>query len=408
MIIKKVLPFLVAMLMILSTAAGASAAGNSTAVNTTSFTTSQISQSAGVVISYVNKTHSLPNNVTVGNKQVTPSQYLYLLTTATQNVASSNKSSIALKNVSTSPNPIENVTSGNINQTEYLKMAKSIDTFIAANGRLPNYISTSLGNMKYQSLIYMYSNIMNFYKEYNRLPNYVSVNSWTQTTLNPSTYGPSGYLNGTAKFNETQLSPTSITYGKVLKLGSFGTGTNKVAIIVGIDPQEVQAHIAMLNAIEALSKSLNNIQITVFDVIVYNGTDYTTGRDEGQYLAQHYIVPNINTSYKLVIDDHGNRGLTGYLNAAGEPITDFLMAPDLDAASVKIANELISSKYTKGTLVYHNIPSADSTSPPVVTIPIAKKGIPTLIFENYLNQANYAQVLYVHALQLLEAVNAIF
>ena len=41
MIIKKVLPFLVAMLMILSTAAGASAAGNSTAVNTTSFTTSQ-------------------------------------------------------------------------------------------------------------------------------------------------------------------------------------------------------------------------------------------------------------------------------------------------------------------------------------------------------------------------------
>ena len=124
MIIKKVLPFLVAMLMILSTAAGASAAGNSTAVNTTSFTTSQISQSAGVVISYVNKTHSLPNNVTVGNKQVTPSQYLYLLTTATQNVASSNKSSIALKNVSTSPNPIENVTSGNINQTEYLKMAK--------------------------------------------------------------------------------------------------------------------------------------------------------------------------------------------------------------------------------------------------------------------------------------------
>jgi hypothetical protein len=83
------------------------------------------------------------------------------------------------------------------------------------------------------------------------------------------------------------------------------------------------------------------------------------------------------------------------------------MAPDLDATSLKIANEIISSKYTNGNLVYHNIPPADATSPPVVTIPIAEKGIPTLIFENYLDQANYAQVLYVHALQLLEAVNSV-
>jgi hypothetical protein len=406
MIIKKVLPFLVAMLMILSTAAGASAAANTTAANTTSFNTSQISQSAGVVKSYIETNQSLPNNVTVGNAQVTPSQYLYLLTTATQNVGNGNKSLIALRNVSNAPNPNENVTSGNINETEYLKIAKSIDTFVAEYGRLPNYVQTSIGTMQYQSLIYMYSKIMNFYiGNNNRLPNYVSVKSWT--TLSPSFYGPSGQLNGTAQFNITQLSPNTITYGKVLKLGTFGTGTNKVAMIVGIDPQEVQAHIAMLNAVEALTKSLNNIQITVFDVIVYNGTDYTTGRTEGQDLAAMYIVPNINTSYKLVIDDHGNRGLSGYLNSAGEPISDFLMAPGNDTTSLKIAYEIINSKYTSG-LVYHNIPPADSTSPPVVTIPIAKKGIPTLIFENYLNQHNYAQVLYVHALQLLEAINAVF
>jgi hypothetical protein len=285
-------------------------------------------------------------------------------------------------------------------------MAENITAFIAANGRLPNYVSTSLGNMKYQSLIYMYSDIMNFYKTYDRLPNYVSVNSWTQTTLNPSSYGPSGQLNGTAKYNETLLGQTS--YGYVVKMGAFGTGTNKVAVIIGVDPQEVQAHIAMLNAIEALDKSLKNIQITVYAVVVYNGTNYSQGRAWGQDLAAMYVVPNINTSYKLVIDDHGNRGLTGYLNAAGEPITDFLMAPDLDAKSLKLANEIISSKYTNGTLVYHNIPSADSTSPPVVTIPIAEKGIPTLIFENYLNQVNYAQVLYVNALELLESVNAVF
>ena len=401
MIIKKILPVLIAMLMFLSI--GSSAAANSTTVNSTSFNTSQISQSAGVVKSYVETNYGLPNKVTVGNNQVTQSQYLYLLTTATQNVANGNKSSITLRNVSAATNPqSETLTSGNINETQYIAIAKSINTFVTANGRLPNYISTPLGKMNYQSAIYMFSKIMNWYKEYNRLPTTVSVESWYAQTL-----GPSGQLNGTAKFNETLLTPKSITYGYVLKLGNFGSGTNKVAIIVGIDPQEVQAHIAMLNAIEALSKSLKNIQITVFDIVINNGTDYTTGRTEGQYLAQHYVVPNINTSYKLVIDDHGNRGLTGYLNAAGQPISEFLMAPDLDATSLKIANEIISSKYTNGNLVYHNIPPADATSPPVVTIPIAEKGIPTLIFENYLNQNNYAQVLYVHALQLLEAVNSV-
>jgi len=399
MIIKKVLPVMVAMLMFLSI--GASAAANSTTANSTSFNTSQISQSAGVVKSYVETNLSLPNKITVGNSQVTSSQYLYLVSTATQNVYKSNKSSIILRNVLAAPNPQnETLTSGNINETQYISIAKSITTFITANGRLPDYISTTLGKMDLQSAIYMYCNILSFFKENNRLPNFVSVG-----------YGPSGQLNGTAKFTTLTLGSDykdNVLQGKVLKLGPFGTGANKVAIIVGIDPQEVQAHIAMLNAIEALSKSLNNIQITVFDVIVYNGTDYNTGRTEGQYLAQHFVVPYINTSYKLVIDDHGNRGLTGYLNAAGQPISEFLMAPDLDAASLKIANEIISSKYTKANLVYHNIPPADATSPPVVTIPIAEKGIPTLIFENYLNQNNYAQVLYVHALQLLEAVNSVF
>jgi hypothetical protein len=61
---------------------------------------------------------------------------------------------------------------------------------------------------------------------------------------------------------------------------------------------------------------------------------------------------------------------------------------------------------TKGDLVYHYL--SDGTSPQYVTIPIAKKGIPTIVYEQYINQANYAQVLYQHAMQVLEAINAAF
>ena len=79
MIIKKVLPILLGILMLLSI--GASAAATT---NPTSYNTSQISQAAGVVKNTVETKNSLPPNVTIGNTKVSNSQFLYLLTTATK------------------------------------------------------------------------------------------------------------------------------------------------------------------------------------------------------------------------------------------------------------------------------------------------------------------------------------
>ena len=397
MTIKKILPVLIGMLMLLSVSSAAAAStNNTTTIAPTSFNTTQINQSASSVKTYVETKYGLPSEVQVGNKTVTSAQYLYLLTAAATKVNNGNKSSTVLKNVSYPPTPSETVTSGTLTKAQYLLIAKNTYAFINTNGRLPNYVTSPIGSMNYESLTYMFSKIMNFYNVEKQLPATVSVQSWYAQTL-----GPSGVLNGTAKFTTTLLGSTS--YGKVLKLSSFGTGTNKVAIIIGVDPQEVQAHIAMLNAIEALSKSLNNVQITVYDVIVYNGEDYTTGRTEGQDLAAKYVVPNINTSTKLVIDVHGNRGFYTVGNVIQK---EFVMAPSNGTASLKMASLLRNSSYTKGTLGYYYI--TDATSPPYVTLPLAAKGIPTLIFEQYLNQANYAQVLYGHALQVIEAVNSIF
>lgn len=397
MTIKKILPVLIGMLMLLSVSSAAAAStNNTTTIAPTSFNTTQIDQSASSVKTYVETKYGLPSEVQVGNKTVTSAQYLYLLTAAATKVNNGDKSSTVLKNVSYPPTPSETVTSGTLTKAQYLLIAKNTYAFINTNGRLPNYVTSPIGSMNYESLTYMFSKIMNFYNVEKQLPATVSVQSWYAQTL-----GPSGVLNGTAKFTTTLLGSTS--YGKVLKLSSFGTGTNKVAIIIGVDPQEVQAHIAMLNAIEALSKSLNNVQITVYDVIVYNGEDYTTGRTEGQDLAAKYVVPNINTSTKLVIDVHGNRGFYTVGNVIQK---EFVMAPSNGTASLKMASLLRNSSYTKGTLGYYYI--TDATSPPYVTLPLAAKGIPTLIFEQYLNQANYAQVLYGHALQVIEAVNSIF
>ncbi len=391
MIIKKALPVLIGLIMLFSIGASAAATANST----TTYNTTQITQAATAVKYNVEHKYTLPNNVTVGNTQISNPDFLYILSTATANVAKNNKSNIPFKNVSQATAVTESTTGGTLTEAQYLAVAGQLNSYIKTNGRLPNYVNTAVGTMKYSSLEYLFSKIMAFYGTNKVLPTTVAVKSWYTLSL-----GPAATLNGTAKYTSTLLGQNSLGY--VLKVGTFGTGTTKVAIIVGVHPLEVQTHIAMLNAIMALSKTLNNVQITVFDVVVKNGADYTTGRAAGQTLASEYVVPNIGTSYKMVMDCHGNTGKgTDY---SGYP--NFVFAPLQNTGSSAIASKLINSNMTKGDLKYHFL--ADGTSPQYVTIPIAKKGIPTIVYEQYINQANYAQVLYQHAMQVLEAINATF
>ena len=396
MLIKKVLPIVLGILMLLSI--GTSAA---VTTNSTSFSTSQISHAAVTVQKNVDTKYSLPSSVKVGDKTVTNYQFLYLLSSATKNVANGSKSLITLKNVAAPSSTSENVSSGTIQKTEYVDNANSItnrlNAYIAKYGKLPSYVSTSRGNMKYQSLIYMYSKIMTYYNVKKVLPKTVSVKSWYAQTL-----GPPGTLNATMKYVKTL---GSNKYGYVNLYGPYGNATskNKVAVIVGVHAQEQQTHIAMENAISKLSSSLKNVQIWIFKVVVYTQyqMDYTLSRGYGQTLAHNYVVPNIDTSFKLVVDTHGNRGTTQY---TGYP--NFVFAPLANTKSVSFAYKLINSPYTNGDLKYHYL--GDGTSPPMVTIPIANKGIPTIVYEQYANQANYAQVLYNHALEVVRAINAAF
>jgi hypothetical protein len=351
MINRKIFSILMGLLMLLSLSASAATS------NTTSFNTSQITQSAGNVKHYVENDYGLPNTVKVGNKSVTESQFLYLITAATNNIGiGKSKNNVTFRTVSGTSTVKESVTSGKLTRSEYISLSKRINST-------------------------------------------VSVKSWYATTLGPAATNNKTVQNFFLK-DSKKLGSTS--YGEVLRLTPVGTGKNKVAIIVGVHPLEVQTHIAMLNAIYALSKSLTNVQITVYDVIVYNGDNYSTGRDWGQTLANKYVVPNIGTSYKLVMDTHGN---TGKGSEVYSGVPNFVFAPLQNTKSKTIANEIVNSKFTNGDLKYHYV---SGTSPKYVTIPIANKGIPTIVFEQYINQANYAKVLYQHSLEVLKAINAIF
>ncbi len=237
----------------------ASGSPSTTSVSQTTFTLSQVNNASARVKSFVDTNKRLPNYVTISNQEVTMPQFLELVTEDLINTNAGSKTSVTMGSVNIPPNPSESFTSGDINKTEYLKIANSILAFINSDGRAPNYVTTSLGTMNYQSLIYDYSKIMNFYLTNNKLPNYVSVTpgviqSTTTTSvpvslepyLQPGTYAQSTnptiealsasitkglttpYAKAVAIFNWVKNNISySFYYGT--KYGALGTLTSKTA-----------------------------------------------------------------------------------------------------------------------------------------------------------------------------------
>jgi len=154
---------------------------NNTNINT-NFTVKEISNASSRVTNLSNTYNITPNYVEIYSNhtdhQITLPQFTVLLTNSVLNINNNIKTPITLKNVAYPTAPVNNFKSGIIYKSEYLSIAQKVQNFITTNGRVPNYITTSLGSMRYEPAVLMYSKIMNFYNINNRLPNYVTINAW--------------------------------------------------------------------------------------------------------------------------------------------------------------------------------------------------------------------------------------
>lgn len=167
------------------------------------------------------------------------------------------------------------------------------------------------------------------------------------------------------------------SYGNVTKIGPYGnaTSTVKVAYIVGVHPWEQDAHVAAVNAIKKMDKSLKYCYY-IYQINVTGGmnSDYETGRMDGQVLAKQYVVPDIlENNYQLVVDIHSNKGADDYYD-----VSRFLYVPYSDNRTEEIANELQNEI---SGMTFYDPP--DPTSPYYVTIPLIKNGTPAIIYEAY-------------------------
>ena len=170
-----------------------------------------------------------------------------------------------------------------------------------------------------------------------------------------------------------QIGSTSYGYVDKVVYGNYSSNET-VVLIVGVHPQENGIHKAIANVIKSRSTSLSKRYVLYYVHVTQNVNDYSKSRMNGQLLAQKFIVPDVSNEHPmLVVDNHENH----YKNS-GYAYCRFLYPISSTAITKTYANQIIS---TMSFLRVYYPPNP--TSPQYVTVPIAKKGIPTIVYETY-------------------------
>lgn len=166
------------------------------------------------------------------------------------------------------------------------------------------------------------------------------------------------------------------TYGYVDKDIYGNSSSNEtIVLIVGVHPQENGIHNAITNELANKSANLTKRYVLYNVHVTQDAQDYSKSRMNGQLLAQQFIVPDISSEHPtLVIDAHEN-----HYKDSGYDYARFLYLISHDSKTAAYAQEIIGEM---PFLVTYNPPNP--TSPQYVTVPIANKGINTIVYETYM------------------------
>lgn len=166
------------------------------------------------------------------------------------------------------------------------------------------------------------------------------------------------------------------SYGYVDKeiYGNYSSDQT-IILIVGVHPQENEIHTAISNSLAARSNELSKRYVIYKVHVTQNANDYSKGRMNGQLLAQKFVVPDVSSENPmLVVDNHENHGAK-----SGYKYYRFLYPISGSEITKIYTNQIISSISFLNTYYPPN-----PTSTKYVTVPIANKGIPTIIYETYM------------------------
>ncbi len=146
-----------------------------------------------------------------------------------------------------------------------------------------------------------------------------------------------------------------------------------IVIITGIHPREYQFHEAVRTALKSKSGKLIKKYVLYRVHVTKNPMNYNKGRMSGQILANKYVVPDVKRiKPRLAIDIHEcNWKFSGYkYGRFFDPISKTYKTKTY---AYYLASKLSVKVYSP----------RGGTSPKYVTNPLARKGIPTLVYETY-------------------------
>ncbi len=147
--------------------------------------------SASGVISFIDEKGEVPGTVKLsGSVTVSKAQFLYFVShmilylsdltssdksKAAQAAANYNKfleelRALSQKGVNPAPKPLNGVGVGRLTRDDYVDLAKRVENFIKAYGRLPNSVSSPIGNLGCDFLVLEFSRVLDSYKVNGTLP----------------------------------------------------------------------------------------------------------------------------------------------------------------------------------------------------------------------------------------------
>lgn len=141
-------------------------------------------------------------------------------------------------------------------------------------------------------------------------------------------------------------------------------------------PLESKSHRALFEVLNSKDDELK-YQYYIYNINVKGELDdKTEGRMDGQLLAQEYVAPHIiKGNYDFFVDVHSNKGQRG---PGKYEKTNFIFAPGFDEKSSKYMNVLLE----KMDEICYYAPEY-RTSPEYITVPVAKSGVPTIVYETF-------------------------
>lgn len=163
--------------------------------------------------------------------------------------------------------------------------------------------------------------------------------------------------------------------GTVIKEGPYGDSNSqvKVAYILGQHPRENISHRSVEENVKENSDSLKYCYYLYYINVTDGASNFWKGRMNGQLLSNNYVVPDIaRGKFRLAVDVHGTDGYY--------PENLFIFTPIEKGSSLDIAQNLTN---TTGFVYYYPF---THTSPDYTTIPLIKKGIPSIVYESFKKQ----------------------